>query len=71
MLTAAGRTLHPGCFVCARCKASLDGAKYFTDVAGVICTSCYGAVHRVMCGRCSCDIDVVREATTMVKYVSM
>lgn len=53
--TALGKSFHPECFCCGRCRRSMGaGAGQFRERGGIpYCTSCYATHLASRCARCS------------------
>lgn len=54
-VTALGKSFHPGCFCCGRCRRPMGaGAGNFRERGGIpYCDSCYAAHLAPRCARCS------------------
>ncbi|KAI9205477.1 uncharacterized protein BJ171DRAFT_61645 [Polychytrium aggregatum] len=51
-LSAAGKSFHPGCFVCFQCLEPFPDGQYYEAGDSVYCEFDYGMLHGSRCGRC-------------------
>ena len=52
VITALGRTWHPGCFSCCQCNMELGTRHFFERDGKPFCEDCYHALFSPRCARC-------------------
>ena len=51
-VTYDGKSFHPDCFLCSKCKKTLQGKAIYKHENENYCKDCYGTTHARKCGKC-------------------
>uniref|UniRef100_A0A0N4Z9G2 LIM domain-containing protein n=1 Tax=Parastrongyloides trichosuri TaxID=131310 RepID=A0A0N4Z9G2_PARTI len=72
VLTALGKTFHPQCFRCTKCRKMLDGSPFTVDTKGLIyCSEDYHDLYSPKCSKCSKPIISNNEITELIRITAL